>query len=994
MSKIITRKYIQRITKREGDTSIRRNSGGGGGGGGVSQYWVDDNYVSKEFFNRLFEIHDENGDPILPNDVETEIDNIQAMFGFWTNAYLSALGQNEGGGGAELTLASLADVAVQGVTDGQALVWNAAQGKWVPGQGGGGLDPTAMWAELASTGTQQISKTHLTTALADYLPLAGGTMTNTNLVTNLNAQYLNGYGAYDGTNSGYVFINDHNFCEMGTHIEFHYDKTSGLDYSTVLRCTGNHRNRVSLPSGSGTLALTTDNVASATKLQTARTIWGQSFDGTANVSGAITDATTITASSNVSVGGTLSVTGAATLSSTLGVSGVLTASGGITIPSGKTLTIGDAVLSWDSTNQAVKITKGFYSETFISALGAGSGGESGGVTLEQVWTALGNATNEQINASHLTTALTGYATQSYATQAADNALADAKTWVQQQGYLTSSAISDMATQTWVGNNYLPLSGGIVSGLLTLSPSQATGSQDGLVLHDNGGGANEGLRIRWTSASYSTGVYLTGHPDTGLLDINGETVATRTWVGQNYISIAFFNRLFKAYNNNTEVSANDTTSTIDNIKAMFGFWTNSYLSALGSNPGGASLTLSSLSDVSISGATAGQVLTYRNGAWRNETPQGGGGSVTSIVTGGTTYSPTNGVVTLPDYIIYTDDGNQYLNASFLKAEYSQKAAQKYIEFWDSTGGWFNFRLGTLYAISDVKVGNNSVIHAGNIGSQSVSYATTAGSVNKLQTARTIWGQSFDGTSNVSGSMMGVTSIEMNSDGALSSFGGFIDFHYGGSSADYTSRIIENASGRIAINDILYVKTNGTVGIGTDSPSTSYKLDVNGDGRMGHLTIGLDNDNVKGKISPLYFSSSGGGMAEGTAVKITPDLTNTNVWFAFRRAVNSSSQPAAYLYTSLENSAINTLQINKADSTTYNFHVGQGFVNKAGATTLWGYRIDFKSRLNGTGSSLTYMTIKNDGNVYSAAKASAASMTNRSKVKPCALWMVMAQARRKG
>lgn len=33
------------------------------------------------------------------------------------------------------------------------------------------------------------------------------------------------------------------------------------------------------------LARTTDNVASATKLQTARTLWGQSFDGTRNVSG-------------------------------------------------------------------------------------------------------------------------------------------------------------------------------------------------------------------------------------------------------------------------------------------------------------------------------------------------------------------------------------------------------------------------------------------------------------------------------------------------------------------------------------------------------------------------------------------------------------------------------------------------------------------------------------------------------------------------------------
>lgn len=41
------------------------------------------------------------------------------------------------------------------------------------------------------------------------------------------------------------------------------------------------------PSKSGTIALLTDNVASATKLQTARTIWGQSFDGTGNVSGAL-----------------------------------------------------------------------------------------------------------------------------------------------------------------------------------------------------------------------------------------------------------------------------------------------------------------------------------------------------------------------------------------------------------------------------------------------------------------------------------------------------------------------------------------------------------------------------------------------------------------------------------------------------------------------------------------------------------------------------------
>ena len=48
------------------------------------------------------------------------------------------------------------------------------------------------------------------------------------------------------------------------------------------------------------MALTSDNVASATKLQTARTIWGQSFNGTANVSGALSGATTISASNTIS----------------------------------------------------------------------------------------------------------------------------------------------------------------------------------------------------------------------------------------------------------------------------------------------------------------------------------------------------------------------------------------------------------------------------------------------------------------------------------------------------------------------------------------------------------------------------------------------------------------------------------------------------------------------------------------------------------------------
>ena len=91
------------------------------------------------------------------------------------------------------------------------------------------------------------------------------------------------------------------------------------------------------------------------------------------------------------------------------------------------LKIGDATLSWDSTNHALKIDTGFYSESFISALGAGSGGGSGsGITMSDVWSAMAvtapNSSSQQINVTHMTQALSSYAS---------------KTWVQSQGFVTT-----------------------------------------------------------------------------------------------------------------------------------------------------------------------------------------------------------------------------------------------------------------------------------------------------------------------------------------------------------------------------------------------------------------------------------------------------------------------------------------------------------------------------------------------------------------------------
>lgn len=131
----------------------------------------------------------------------------------------------------------------------------------------------------------------------------GGTNKTLTAAYATNCDTVDGYHAQLGSSKPYgkiPVIGTDGVIELGHYIDFHHDNTTGSDYSVRLQTNGNHSNVVTLPTATGTLALTSDNVASATKLQTARTIWGQSFNGTANVSGALSGATTISASNTIS----------------------------------------------------------------------------------------------------------------------------------------------------------------------------------------------------------------------------------------------------------------------------------------------------------------------------------------------------------------------------------------------------------------------------------------------------------------------------------------------------------------------------------------------------------------------------------------------------------------------------------------------------------------------------------------------------------------------
>ena len=138
--------------------------------------------------------------------------------------------------------------------DNDTIYWQEVEGsKVLKAKEGSGssFDKSAMWTALAGSTTEQINKSHLTTALTGYATESWVSGKN----YAVKATTLAGYGITDA-----------------------YTKTeSDSKYPTK---TGS--------GASGTWGINvTGNAGSATKLQTARTLWGQSFDGTKNVSGDI-----------------------------------------------------------------------------------------------------------------------------------------------------------------------------------------------------------------------------------------------------------------------------------------------------------------------------------------------------------------------------------------------------------------------------------------------------------------------------------------------------------------------------------------------------------------------------------------------------------------------------------------------------------------------------------------------------------------------------------
>lgn len=389
----------------------RKTAGGGGGagGGGVSSAWVDENYVSKEFFARLFTIHghdaeDQNDPPediaVIPNDLDTPIDSIEAMFGIWTEQFVSALGQGSGGGGGGGgALYLLADVVpndsedpqyVYGLTgdpqadDGKVLTFSGTFGHWIAAepQGVGTIQeitittPTGLLVNGGQSATITESDTFAITLDTGYYLLSESQydiLDNLRYSTWWGQPVQNGvvYGAMSNVPSidNLLFFDTQDSMvsiQTGAGALFAFTFNNMVNPMLKMQVYGETGETVAMLLN-GTELLINNNATKNLALYAAQTML---FD-----TGAV-ERMRIDSSGNVGIG-------TSNPAYTLDVNGYT--------KTNRLYLSANVYLEYDSQNSGVHLVgAGFYSDSFISALGLSSGG-GGGVSLNEPLASINNA---------------------------------------------------------------------------------------------------------------------------------------------------------------------------------------------------------------------------------------------------------------------------------------------------------------------------------------------------------------------------------------------------------------------------------------------------------------------------------------------------------------------------------------------------------------------------------------------------------------------------
>lgn len=732
--------------------------------------------MDKTAFSKLFTALDASGNEVDPSDDTKTIASIRANFGFWGVDYISAKGVSKGSGGTggASTLYQLVDVlandtedGVEGAAAGKALVFDGTH--WRAGDAG--LNESQLYSYLTANKylTQSAADSRYVTSSRKVIAgtgLSGGGALTSDVTLSLATTGVKAgtYTKVTVDTYGRVTVGDNPTTLAGYGITDAYTKTEAdgkyVTIATPQTITGQKTftKNIAMNSGIG-LSYSGNTVFRNTSGNTVISSYGDSGMLYFRPNGDTSDVGVVQINKQGHINGV-----------SAGFKGGVSAA---RLSATEYVQIGDAYLKWDAANNAVYVIKkdgttpvGFYSTDWLSAKGVSMSGAQTG-------------TLDSLNDVEITDPVNGQALKyDAASKKWVNGTIDSfnvnQMWAELKKADSSKIIDASHIPTSVlDGRWVKKTGDTMTGTLTSASTSGAivfkgvencditniYKDNGVIKNDDGGltSIRNGLRFNWYDTYWYIGNLRGSSTDSagfGVVDHNNKLVLRVT---PNDVRAPRFMSTVATGLSPLIVSSNTLVNNL-NADLLDGYHQSAFLRADGVNQ-----------HVTLTGGN-GNTEGYRLVLEATVT---GGWSVNSMTLLVNSRHSGTGIISLVFHTInkestsyegslnYYGSTTQYGGTTMWRLFYNTTTKKirlfwHYYDYNDCQVSILN-RRGLTTNISN---GTWYTTLPSDNGNELPSYYNRSDTTGSLATSRTLWGQPFNGTANVSGDMTGVGSINMS------------------------------------------------------------------------------------------------------------------------------------------------------------------------------------------------------------------------------------------